>query len=179
MRFPITGLLIAALTAMLIALAAALATPEPPGGHGVDHPVHAQMRAGGDGAARHAPVLWIGWAFGAAQIAFFVGVLALGASKAGRLRGLGAPLLLGGLVFAAIWTAMILAYRAYAHQSAPALILAFPLPTALMLFALWPMPIFFILLYFFGFNRWVLAPEDRRALDELLRRKGRAPEPGP
>ena len=162
------GFLFALIAAMAIILAIALGVPEVSGGHGFTHPLLETMERGGAGYARVEGVLELGWAFGLAQILLFVGLLALGARNRRGLRGIGPGLVIGGLVYALVWTALVLAYRSYALGSDPALFLGFPVPTALLLFGLFPVPLIFLLLYVVGFERWIATPSDLAELERRL-----------
>lgn len=144
---------------------------EPPGGHGAPHPDIGSMLVGGEGPERHAPILWVGWAIGGVQILFLAAVMLLGGRKGDDLRGLGRPVAIGTTVYLAVWTGLILAYRAYMTDPDPALYAALPAPTAWMLYALWPIPIVFGALFFFGFRRWVLTEQDERAFQQLVARR--------
>lgn len=149
------------LIVLLCALTAfALTIPEPPGGHGAPHPEYSSMLHGGDGAARHGPVLWLGWGIGVLEILFFVACMALGARKGDSLRGLGLPLVAAAAVYIAVWTCLIVSYQSYMTVPDPTLYLALPAPTAWMLYVMWPIPLIFVCLFVFGFRRWVLSEED-------------------
>ncbi|MEE9282263.1 MAG: hypothetical protein V3V67_19025 [Myxococcota bacterium] len=164
----LVAFLLVVVLAMSGLVAVALGLPERPGGHGFTHPEFSTMERGGPGELRHERVLTLGWAFGLAQIVFFTGLLALGARTREGLRGLGPGLVAGGLAYALVWTALVLAYRSYAGGSASAYFLGFPAPTALMLFALFPAPVIFSLLYVVGFERWIAAPSDIAELERRL-----------
>lgn len=104
------------------------------------------------------PAPWLA-AFGNA--AFPVALIALGASRGGRLGPLRVPLLLLGLVLAGIFIALLALPRGGPDVG------PLPLGTALMLFILVPVP--FILLtwaYAASFDRWFLRQDD---LDRLRR----------
>lgn len=162
------GFVIVLVVAMAGILALVLGVPEIPGGHGFSHPVLETLERGGAGYARVEGVLALGWLFGLAQILLFVSLMALGARTPRGLRGLGPGLAIGGLAYALVWTALVLAYRAYAQASDPVLFLGFPAPTALLLFGLYLVPLIFLLLYVVGFERWIAAPSDLAELERRL-----------
>ena len=151
-------------------LVAVVNWPEQSQGQSVDHPEFVGMQQSGIDAEPDAALLWIGWSFGALQIAFFAALLALGARSRQGLRGLGVPLIAASLFYLAIWTALVVAYRSYANAGDPVLFLGFPAPTAWMLFALWPCPVLFTLYYVVGFDRWIATPEDLAELERTLAR---------
>jgi hypothetical protein len=168
MKLP--SLAFAAAVGIAAILFAVFSLPEPPQSHGDTHPKFASMEYGGPATDRPPFVLWLGWGFGVLEIAFFVAMIALGASRRGSLRGLGLPLIVAGVAYAAVWTALVLAYRVYASGDESAIFLGFPAPTAWMLFAIWPLPMIFVLFYTVGFERWVATPQDLVEIEERLAR---------
>ena len=156
--------------ALAAILVAALNWTERPQAPSVDHPEFAGMQQSGVDAEPDAATLWIGWSFGALQIGFFTAMLALGARSRRGLRGLGVPLIAASLVYLAIWSALVLAYRSQGNVEDPVLFLGFPAPTAWMLFALWPCPLIFTFYYVVGFDRWIATPEDLAKLEQTLER---------
>ncbi|MCY3969657.1 MAG: hypothetical protein OXG74_06975 [Acidobacteria bacterium] len=138
---------------------------------GFEHDRFATMRQGGPGAERHATTLWIGWAFVVFQVLFFGGCLAMGME---RRRDGGAslgpakqPLIFGTLVLAAIFTALVFSYQRYATEETHSLFLGFPRPTAWVFYAVWPFPVFFMVVYMRIFDRWFFTEEDERKVAEL------------
>jgi len=124
----------------------------------VAHPEYATLL--GSGGAHGGAALWLGWAFGALQIAFFGACFALGMRRREGLGPLRRPILIGLLVYEVAWTALILAYARFAADPGGALLLAFPAPTALMLYVLWPLPLLFMWIYLRSFDGWFLDEEE-------------------
>jgi hypothetical protein len=166
----IWGLVFAIALGIATLLLATTNVPERLQGHSIAHPEFAGMQQSGADAKPDTDLLWIGWSFGALQIALFTAMLALGARSRSGLRGLGLPLTAGLVVHLAIWTALVLTYRTQLNAEDPALFLGFPASTAWMLFALWPCPVIFIFYYVFGFDRWIATPEDLAELERTLAR---------
>ncbi len=166
-------ILFAIVLATCAVVVALMLTPQVAGQTGVAHPSFETMRHGGDGAERHAGVLYLGWAFGMLTILSFVALIAFGARKAGGLRGLGWPLICGGTAYVGLWTWLVVAYRDYASEASPSLVAAFPLPTAIMMYALWPVPVVFSVLFVVGFNSWVYSEEDLEEYQRLLAEVGK------
>ena len=137
-------------------------------GHGFTHAEFETMNAAGPGAERHEKVLWLAWAFGMLEIVFFLTCLAFGGRKAGKVGPLARPIVIGGVVYAAVFTLMVLSYRGYMNEDTHALFLGFPQPTAWMLYGLWVFPFFFLLLYIFIFDRWTFTDEDLARFHEIL-----------
>ncbi len=165
----------AAAAGLLVLFVIALALPQPPASYGMPHPEVEGLLHGGSGPERHGGRLGLGWAIGGFELLFFLSLIALGTRQRADLRGLGKPLMLGGAVYVAIWTLLMVAYGRYLGQAEPSLVLALPEPTAVMLYLLYPMPAFFIALYVIGFRRWVLTEDDQAAFDRLvLERRSRS-----
>ena len=138
---------------------------------GFEHDRFATMRQGGPGTERHATTLWIGWAFVIFQVLFFGGCLGMGMERRrGGEASLGPakrPLIFGTLVLAAIFTALIFSYQRYATEETHTLFLGFPRPSAWVFYAVWPFPVFFMVVYMRIFDRWFFTEEDERKVAEL------------
>ena len=124
MKLPV--IIFGLLLAMCVVAGIMLTLHEAPGGHGVEHSTYATMDHGGPGPARHEGQLWVGWAFGILQIGLFVGCLMLGIRDRNRLGRRVWPFVIGGLLYAAVFTVLILAYGQYARQDAPSFFMSFP-----------------------------------------------------
>lgn len=142
-------------------------------GHGYEHPRHPTMLVGGDGAARQSNIIWLGWAFGALQIIFFVVCLAMGASRMGKPGPYTVPLTIGCVLFVAVFTALVLSHREYASQTTHVLVLNQPAPTAWMVYGLWGFPLFFLFLFTLTFDKWFVTAEDLERFDEIMAEKHR------
>lgn len=145
-------------------------------GHGVAHPTYETMLVGGEGAARHGVILWMGLAFGLLQVTFFIALLAFGARKHGSAGPFKAPLIVGFVLFALIFVAMFSAYRGYMQSDDPDQLFAFPYPTAWMIYGIWGFPLFFMFLYMIFFDRWTFTEEDAARFRELVAQKLAAAE---
>ena len=143
-------------------------------GHGFPHPKFATMQSGGSGgsgAVRHGRILWFGWAFGMLQIALFVALVAYGGQRNGRLGPLKVPILVGGILYAATFTAMVYAYQGYMLEKTHPIFLSLPVPTAWMIYGVWPIPLVFMFLYMFTFDSWIFRAEDMTRFEEILAEK--------
>lgn len=148
-----------------------------PQGHGVAHPQFKTMLSGGDGEARYVPIWWLAWAFALLQVTFFMALLALGVLKKGSLGPLLRPLLVGWLIFAGIFTGLIVAHARYVGTAEHALVFGFPAPTAWMIYGVWVFPAAFVVLYLVTFDRWGFTKADETRLAELAADfKARNPE---
>ena len=111
MRIPV------AIFAVLVALCAVVLVlallEEPADSRGIDHPEYQTMRQGGS-TDRHDSILFWGWLYGTLSIVLFVGLMALGLRRGGKLPAGSGPALLAGLVlFAFVFAMLVLSYRAY------------------------------------------------------------------
>jgi hypothetical protein len=151
-------------------MVATLILDKPDNAAGVVHPTYAPMRHGGAGVERHggAPFV-VGTIYGVLIIGMLVGLMALGARKAGRLspRTI-AAFSIGFLLHVGVFLTMMISYRAYMQGGARPQFLALPLPTAWMIYGLWAAPVFFIVLYATAFDRWTYTDADRARFAELL-----------
>lgn len=158
MKISTVAVLILIAMAVCIAIAFALGAPE--GAGGVAHPTIGNMSIGGPGEARHARVFGVAWAFGACMILLFSTCLALGASKGGKVGGIKIYLFVGVALHLAAFSAVMMAYRPYMVDGTAPFVGSFPLPSAIMLYALWGAPVYFVLLYVIGFKRFIFSEED-------------------
>ena len=167
--------------AMCGLIAVVLWIPEADGGHGMEHPNFATMKRGGDGP--EPLVLWLGWGWGVLQILLIVGLMGLGARKGEDCRGLWMPLFVGGAAFVGLWTYLVLTYVDYVSDPDPAMLLGFPLPSALVLYGIWALPAIFAVYFVLGFKRWVLTDADLAEFEAMMAKKeasisAGSPEPG-
>jgi len=157
------------LVTMSVVISVVLFGGEPGEHHGVAHQTFDQtMQQGGSGPERHDHLRWLGWAFGTLMITFFVGGLLLGVPKAAEHKW---PYVVGGAIYVLIFSLLALADHWYVRQQPAPLVLAFPLPTALMLYGLGGIPAVFILIYTLKFDRWILTPEDLQRFEAMLQRR--------
>lgn len=157
---------------MCLVVAVSLTLTEISGGHGKPHDKIPKMQQAPDGALRlPAPTLWLSGAFGVATLLLIVGTLAWGLRKTEKIGLWKWPLLIGGLFYVAIFIAMLVAYRQYAQPGPATTLFSFPLPTAIMLFAFWPWPLVFVVLYSTMFDRWVASPDDMKQFEKIVRRR--------
>ncbi len=165
------------LVGMCLLLGWVMMTPESSVGHGFDHPQFDHMQQGGDGAARHEGMLWAGWLFGVLQIMLFVVCLAMGSRKPKRNRSWDALLIVGGVIYIATFSLLVFTYHESLVEAKVVFLGPFPLPTTVMLYGLWPMPVYFLVVYFCLFDRWVLTADDMDTYSRLLEaRQQRAEE---
>ena len=63
-------------------------------------------------------------------------------------------------------------------MAATPLIGSFPLPTAIMLYGLWAMPLVFVVLYVVKFDRWIVTEEDMTRFREIVESRRRTDQEG-
>ena len=99
---------------------------------------------------------------------FMVTCLTLGVRKRSQRRG---PFLVVGALFVLLFTLLILSDAAYARGESERLVLSFPLPTALMLYGVYGIPVLFMVIYTVKFDSWILTPEDIERYHKLVKEK--------
>lgn len=162
---PLPALLFALALAIAVVVAVAIWSGSDAPPQATAHPDHPTLLRAADGALRVAPVAGLGAAFGALQIAFFGACFALGVRRRGRLGPIARPLWIGLLLYEAGFALLLWAYwRFLADPTAP-LLGSFPLPTAVMLYALWPLPVFFCWIYLRHFDGWLV---DEAEIERVL-----------
>ena len=80
-----------------------------------------------------------------------------------------------------MFTLLIVVYRQSMQAGGAALWFGLPAPTVVMFLGLWPVPLFFLGLYFVMFHRWVLTADDVERFREIVaaqRRRERAEDAG-
>jgi hypothetical protein len=167
---------LALIVGILLAIAIAIGLGEVPDGHGRTDPVFETLQLGGEGPARIAPVLWLGWLIGALQIAFFMTCLELGLRRRVPEGEPKAPwrrsLWLGGAAFEAVWAALVAVYWRYASSGSLEIWWGLPAPTAIMLYGVWLLPLVFCLFYVVHFDRWVMSEADLARFRKLVAEAG-------
>lgn len=171
-------LLFAAVLAMCAAVVLTALAPDP-GAGGAEHPEYPTMRHGGPGlleGGERDRALWAGWLFGVTVLTVFGALIAFGTRR--HVRDLGWRLALAIAALIAAWTWVVVAYREYLDDPAPALYLSLPAPSAIMVYLFWPLTLAVVFLFVLGFRRWVLSDQDLEAYRRLLdaRRQRRPPD---
>ena len=147
----------------------------PPGVSGTLHPEYQSMLKSGPSVASSPISKWLAYAFGLVILAVFGFCIAIGArrnDKIGPIRNL----LIGGFIgYIIIYTLAIFSYWDYVQAGTSIYVLAFPLPTAWVLYGIMLFPLFFMILYIWKFHDWVLTPEDlekfKRIVEERQQRE--------
>ncbi|MEM8667858.1 MAG: hypothetical protein AAGG48_10105 [Planctomycetota bacterium] len=169
----------ALLLAMCGAVGGVLLTKEPSqgpinAGHGLPHPTIKSMQIGGDSAVRYAPIRISVWVFAVGMVFFFTALLRLASQKGETVNRLRWPLAIGCVAYLTTVIGMLISYEHYITDPDPRLRWGFPIPSAWMLFAVWPTPLLFVILYVATFSRWTFRPEDERAFERILAERASA-----
>jgi hypothetical protein len=135
--------------------------------HGYQHPVFPKMDIAGSGAVRHEKTIWVGWALGLCFVLFWTGLLAFGTARDGNIGPAKIPLIVGCVLFMGIITALIFFYRAFMNGD-HSTFLSLPKPLALMIYGIWPFPLYFVIVYHKIFDSWHFTDEDQRRFEEIV-----------
>ena len=169
MNTKLTWLLLVILLLLCAVIVSLFCIGRVPGGLSFKHPDHTDMLQGRSGIETQSHIKWLGWAFGILQFCFFTCLIALCLNKQGRLKVFKTPLLVGMFLCITAFSFMMAAYWVYAGDGAGSLFGSFPLPTALMLYALWPMQILFVIIYVWYFDKGIFTTEDEEKFQALVK----------
>jgi hypothetical protein len=169
-------MIVPSLTRLLLAVLVAIATlfvvfaflPAPAGSGAAAHPEYPAMLVGGDGDQGRV-ALALGWLLGALEIALFSLLVLIGGGRRALDRGLLQPVVRGSIVYLFVWTFMVAGYRAWLAGQSGASLLGLPLPTVMLIFVLWPLPVFYVVLYVCYFRHFVYDDADAARLREIIR----------
>ena len=165
----ISWLLFGLLIAICLVLVILLFIGEPPESKPFAHPKHESMLQAPDGMTRHGGIRYLGWVLGILQFCFFAFLISLCLNKQGRLKIFIMPLIVcTGLCIAAFSLTMS-AYGTFAQEGSIRLIGSFPLPTAIMLYGLWPIQILFMLIYVKYYDKAIFTAEDQEKFNALVK----------
>jgi hypothetical protein len=137
-------------------------------GHGQPHDEFDTLLTGGSGLERSDNILWLGAVFGLLQIGFFVCCLLFGIRRGGVIGPAGRYIAAGAVLYGLAYVGLILSYRAYMADDVLTTFGSVPLPTAWMLYALAPIPLLFLLIFVFGFRKFVWDEESERELSLIV-----------
>ena len=160
------------LLAGLLALCALIfSIPEPVNGHGMAHHAVDGMRQAGDAWQQSGPVFRVGYLLGVFIYLIISALIYIGVPQSKRDRKLRLAHATATLVVLGMWSLLIYLFRQYLVSDDPMIVLAFPLPTLVMLLGLWLAPLSFSLIYVLGFRRWIFTPGDEETFRKLMERR--------
>lgn len=168
MRTPVIVILFCLLLCCGLLVAIALA-PEVSGALGIAHPRISPMRAGGDGALRLAEIGLYAFAFHCLVLCCVVSFFALGVSQRRYDTRLYIWLAVILIINLAVWYLTYSSHQHYLRTGSTAFFLAFPIPTAWMLYGMGFCGAVFIAFYSIGFKKYVYNEEDAKTLAELVK----------
>ena len=154
-------ILLGLLVLTALTLGVALTRPVPEAATGAPHAEHAEMKQGGD-PERHDGGLLLGWIYGVAQIGLFMVTIGISIPKNRPGQWW---LSVCSVLYLAVFSAMMLVY-AQERANAPS-VLGFPLPTAMLVFGMWPASALFVVLYSTHFRKWVYSTADAKRFEEI------------
>lgn len=160
--------LLVVLAGMLVALFWLMGSAEPMATTGAAHPQLPAMRIGGDGLARLGDQGWLLASLQYLTLTVVYLLIALGVAPKRRtglfwiLLGIGYALSIG------ICWLMMSSYFQYLVGGRLTMLLGFPLPTTLMLYAIFLGGSYLSWLYCWGFDRFIFTAEDAAEYETLL-----------
>ena len=172
MRNPVISVIFAVCSLMAAILLAIILSDPVANAGGVPHPTIAGIMVGGDGAARLAEIGGLAFAFQALLLLLVVSLAALGVSA--HHRSLTFYLLIAGtyLFSLFIWGQMYFGHLQFLETGETGYFMGFPTATAWQMYGTWFGAIPLILIYVFGFSRFIHSAEDEKNYQQLLQDNG-------
>lgn len=131
------------------------------------HPTYKSMLQSSNSQASSPAVKYLGFAFGLAIIGIFGASFYWGSRRAKDSGFRHRDLMIGMILYLITYSGLVFSSWKYDQMEAP-LWGDLPIPTAWMLYGIWFMPVFFIVLYVYGFKDHVLSPEDEASFHKIL-----------
>ena len=155
---------------VLAALAVTISLIEaPPGATGTAHATIAGMRQVDDARGRAEPVFVLGTIFGIMIFAAVLSTIYIGVPEAYRSRTFKLGFSLCGSLLMVSWIGLVWSYHCYLDDPmAVSFFLGFPAPTAWLIYAIWGVPVSFIVLYVYGYDRWIFPPQAEEKFNQLM-----------
>lgn len=139
-----------------------------PNAGGVAHAVFAGMQAGGDGAARLEHIGFYAYACQVLLLALVVCLCALGISDRYLTREF-LWYMAGSFVLSLIvWEQMYSGHQTFLETGTTGYFLGFPVATAWQVYGSWAGAIPLIIIYSFGFRKYIYTKEDEEKFNQLL-----------
>jgi hypothetical protein len=164
----------------LAALAVWISSIEPPpNATGVAHAMIAGMKQGGDGLQRAEPVFVLGTLFGLLIFGAALSAVYLGVPEAYRSAAFKLGFSICACLLLLSWFGLVWTYHNYIHDpTASGFFLGFPAPTAWLLYGIWLAPFGLIVLYIYGYRRWIFPPEAEEKFKQLMAERSKDADHG-
>jgi hypothetical protein len=164
-------LIFAICIAMGVLLTAILFADQIPGAGGSPHPTIPGMLIGGDGAARLEAIGMYGFLFQALLLLLICCLCALGVSARYRSRTFYAYITAcyGFMFF--VWWQMYFGHQEFMATGETNYFLGFPIATAWQMYGTWLCAIPLVLIYIFGFDKYIYTEQDEAAFEALIAEK--------
>ena len=163
------------LSAVALTGGLAIFIDEPSHATGLVHPEIDSLKIGGDAAARHGPVLMTGWLCSTLIFALIIVLMAFGYRDRARLKVVG-PWFAGAFVVEAALLAMVMLTYRQSLTEPVEIVMAFPVPTAWLVYGLWTSKLMFLVIFVVTFRRAYWRPEDEQGFAALI---ASLPDPEP
>jgi len=135
---------------------------------GQPHSEFKTMLKGGGSLSQFTTTKALGLFFGLCTVAMLCGFLILGAIRRHSLSQIRPWLLLASLVYCLVFVITYYADITYVEEGHTRFFMGWPIPTALMIYAMWSSPVLFVLIYEFKFRDWILPVKEEERFYELL-----------
>jgi hypothetical protein len=135
---------------------------------GLAHPEIANMRIGGNGEVRFAPVSGYVLALQTIVTLLFGGLVYLGVSRHHRTWAVKISILIATAIALGVWFAIYMSYAAYLNTGSPGTAFGLPTATAWVVLGLWLSGFVFVLLYAIGFRSFIFSHDDEARYEALI-----------
>jgi hypothetical protein len=143
-------------------------------GAGAPHPDHPSMMAGSDDmptSQLKVVTLFAGMVIQSLMIIVFLLAFPKGFFQSNPKAQ--TTLLIGGSVYYALYILMVMTSWKYEEIESVEMISGFPVPSAILLFGLGFIPLYFITAFLLNFNKWLYTPEDEEKFNQLMAKRNR------
>lgn len=161
-------LMLGALLALLAIITIAFFIPGSSAPTAAIHPQIDSMLKSSGGYAGKPGTLFLAFGIGLLMISIMSLAVLAGWRKAGSLGKSGKWLIAGCIGFVGVFCALTFTYWQYANGISDTFIGGFPLPTAWMLYGMWPFPLILLGIFIYNFDRWFLTEPDLAQFQSLL-----------
>ena len=143
---------------------------------GLNHPVYAGMKIGGDGAARIAPITGLAFIFQVLVLAQFACFVALGVAEKRRNLTFFGALTVCYLITVFVWWRLFAGHQAFLNSGETHYFLGFPTATAWAVYGIYLAGVSFIALYVLGFKQFVWSDQDEEDFQQLIKNNQSTPQ---